>query len=359
MHRNNVMGAFFFLLKSGLWGPQDKEFCFFPLTESAWTALYKHAKEQTVTGILYDGIQLLAKENLPPTPLRIKWIVEIDQIERSNASLNKRIDEQYVFFSKHGLNPVLLKGQAIAASYPLPLHRVSGDVDWYFDSREQFEFASLELNRSGAAVKAKNDSTVYLWGDCEMDLHNRLFDLYNPFSKHVLTRLRADFPDITLAICTHDIQVLAPCVQLVQATAHILKHCFAFGIGFRQFCDLACLYHKYQNEINGSYLCDLYQKLGLTSWIATVHQMLTTYVGLSASLLPFALQRRVSVDPILNDIWQGGNFGFHDSRYVEQEAGWGFRRKNRSKMLIERMLRYFPYAPREAICFPIAHLLKR
>lgn len=355
MNNNRVEQAFFFLLRSGLWREIKGQADCFPLTHQEWFQLYSRAMEQTVEGVLFDGLQFLEKKNLPPSGLRVKWLVRIDMIERHNLRSNTGIAEQFKFFLNKGLRPVLLKGQGVASTYSVLFHRISGDIDWYFEGKEQFHLAHLLLTKAGTAVATQNGALVYHWKDTEIDLHNRIFDLYNPFSRNLLKRIREQYPDTKLWIAGENITILAPIVQIIQVVAHILKHSLAFGIGLRQFCDLACLYATYTEELDGKKLKCIYEELGLIRWIMEVHELLIDYIGLSPDQLPFPIKKIVSSLSIIDDVWNGGNFGFHDKEYAEMKDGYFLRRKNRSGMLFRQLLKYFPYVPKEAFWFPIIH----
>jgi hypothetical protein len=354
MDNTNIEKAFFYLLKAGLWPKERLNDRFLPLSDNEWTILYQRAKAQTVEAIIYDGILLLSPENLPPRLLQIKWSVQVDRIERSNQLTNKLIVEQYIFFTAYGLRPLLLKGQGLAATYANPLHRVCGDIDWYFESKEELALARFKLKERGIP-RLRAGSEVYLWKGGEMDLHDRLFDLYNPFSKKILKRMRADFPDTTLMIDGMPIPILAPDVQLLQVTAHILKHSLAFGIGLRQFCDLASLYSKYAFELNNKRLDYTFGRLGLRRWLTEVHRLLVNHIGLSKTVFPFPVGEEASSLAILEEVWLGGNFGFHDTSTMQRMAGEYVLRKKRTHTLARRFLKYFPYVPKEAFWFPVMH----
>lgn len=356
MENTKIERAFFYLLKVGLWGKGKRNEAFFSLSEDEWSLLYKRAREQTVEAILYDGILRLRPENLPPRLLQIKWSVQVDRIERRNQLANKHIAEQYEFFIGHGLQPLLLKGQGLAATYANPSHRVCGDIDWYFERREELVLARLQLTKLGVP-KLLEGSQVYLWKDSELDLHDRLFDLYNPFSKKILKQLRRDFPDTTVAIDGKQIPILAPQVQVLQVAAHILKHSLAFGVGLRQFCDLASLYNKYSAELEGKRLNQIYNRLGLSRWFTAVHQLLVDNIGLRKEMLPFPVSKTPSSLTIIDEVWTVGNFGFHDTSNMEKIEGDYMLRKNRTATLTKRLLKYFPYVPKEAFWFPFIHFL--
>ncbi|MFC3353466.1 nucleotidyltransferase family protein [Sphingobacterium zeae] len=360
MKNTKIQAALLFLLRGGLWGKkqQHHEKQLFPLSDAEWSGVYRRAHEQTVEGIVYDGLLCLDKVHLPPRQLQIKWSVQIDRIERSHRRMNSQIAEQYAFFTKRDLRPLLLKGQGVAASYRMPQHRVCGDIDWYFETKRECTLAGLHLIKN-CIPRIDAGGQIYRWATSEMDLHDRLFDFYNPFCKDILTQYRSDFPDTTLAFSGQEVPVLSPQVQVMQVTAHILKHSLAFGIGLRQFCDLAALYQRYQHLLDGMRLEQLYRRIGLLRWIAAVHQFLVDELGLSKAYLPFTSPTGSAGIDILQDVWQSGNFGFYDEAYVQHAEGAFLVRKRAPQAMVRRLLRYFPYAPKEAFWFPIIHFFNR
>ncbi|WP_257088551.1 nucleotidyltransferase family protein [Sphingobacterium sp. E70] len=148
---------------------------------------------------------------------------------------------------------------------------------------------------------------------------------------------------------------MAPQVQVLQVAAHILKHSLAFGVGLRQFCDLASLYNNYSAELEGERLNQIYNRLGLSRWFTAVHQLLVDNIGLRKEKLPFPVSKTPSSLAIIDEVWTVGNFGFHDTSNMEKIEGDYMLRKNRTATLTKRLLKYFPYVPKEAFWFPFIH----
>lgn len=359
MKDNRTEKVFIFLLKKGLWGGKEESFQFFPLSIEEWNWIYAQAKAQTVEGIIFDGFQFIEEIYLPPRALRLKWMRRIDRIERRNQDMNKGIIEQYRLFKRYGLHPLLLKGQGVASSYPQPLHRIAGDVDWSFADGHEFYAANMLLKSMGASIMIAKTNAVYTWRGVVVDHHNHIFDLFNPFSKNILRQLRREYPDVTLTIQDQEILVLHPLLQMIQISSHILKHSLAFGVGLRQYCDIATLYHKYSLDIDGNALRNIYKKLGILRWISVLHCILVDYIGLSEDRIPFSFGEQSDTAMIMDDIWKGGNFGFYDVAQSERMDGEFIRRKNSNWSVCRRLIKYFPYAPMEALCFPIAQLFSK
>src|SRR5690606_35422192 len=181
------------LLRLGLWGTAEK-FSFCPLSPEQWGNLYKYASMHTVEGVVYDAFMQMPANQLPPRELMLKWTVRIDQIERHYKQMNACIAEQLGMFNKHGIEPMLLKGQGVAACYRIPEHRVCGDVDWYFKEKNQYLAANTLFSNMGAKVSnMAGFSSEYLWQGIVVEHHQKMVDLHNPFLTRYLKNLETDF----------------------------------------------------------------------------------------------------------------------------------------------------------------------
>src|SRR5690606_9461839 len=186
----------------------------------------------------------------PPRDLMMKWTVRIDQIERHHKQMNACIGEQLVIFGKQGIEPMVLKGQGVAACYKVPEHRICGDVDWYFNSKDQYLAANSLFMDLGAEVSSMAGfSSEYTWRSIIVEHHQRMFDIHSPFATSYLKNLERDFYQQRVQLDVHGSTLLvpAPMLMILQVNAHILKHLLSFGLGIRQLCDSARLYYEFHN----------------------------------------------------------------------------------------------------------------
>lgn len=331
------------LLRLGLWGAAEK-FSFSPLSPPQWEDLYKYASMHTVEGVVYDAFKHMPANLLPPRELMLKWTVRVDQIERHYKKMNAFIAEQLGMFNKHGIEPMLLKGQGVAACYRIPEHRICGDVDWYFKEKNQYVAANTLFNNLGVKVSSMAGfSSEYVWQGIVVEHHQKMFDIHNPFARRYLQNLETDFYRRRVQ---QDVQgttlfLPAPMLMILQVNAHILKHLLSFGLGIRQLCDSSRVYCEFHNEIDGPELQAVYRRLGILKWIDLLHVILVKYIGLPKQYLPFELSEKVEADWMMDEIWRSGNFGFYDSG-----------REQAAKRIWSNIKKYMKYAPMEAISFP-------
>jgi len=361
MQDKKIRIALLTLLRLGLWD-NEKVLKVFPLSPSQWAELYSYAQRHTIEGIVFDGLQQLPHDLLPPRNLLLKWAVKIDQIERHNRQMNICIKEQLGVFNRQGFYPVLLKGQGVAACYAIPDHRVCGDIDWYFEQKKDYQKANEIVRKSGIGVSyTAGFSTAYLWKGIVTEHHQRMFDIHNPLSYLLLNRLqkqmqsqkfKQEFEGETLLLP-------APLLMIIQVNVHILKHLLAFGVGLRQLCDAARVYHTYRLNIDGEELKQVYKKLGILKWVNLLHFVLVKYIGMQLESLPFAVPQDTDADWMMDEIWLSGNFGFYYPQLAQGLGNLQSPATQQSRRIWSNMSRYFKFAPMEAMSFPLVQVYSK
>lgn len=361
MNENRVLSAFFELLRSGLWDRSLQQLDYFPLSKAEWQKLYELSVNHTVEGIIFDGLQRLDLSLLPGRDLLVPWTVRIEKIEQRNKWMNKVVSDQVHFFNRHDIFPILLKGQGLASLYSNPSRRICGDIDWCFESKEAYIKARKLVEGVGIAVnKSAGYSENYLWDNCEVEHHQKMFDIHNPFLKGYISRFAKNENKRKTAILLNNIETLtpSPIATLLQVNLHILKHLLSFGIGIRQLCDSARAYFALHNEYDKASLYNLYKAIGIVKWVNLLHIILVDHFGLDEDVLPFLLNRQVEYKWMLSDILEAGNFGFYHESYAMKESQVGHRVDSSSR-IFSNLTKYFKVAPKEAISFPVIHFISR
>lgn len=358
MLHTKISQTFLSLLRAGLWNRHVDNLSAFPLSTKDWEKVYEISMHHTVEAIVFDGLQLLPEQYLPDRKLHIRWLVRVEKIAQRNIWMNARIAEQYSAFKDIGIEPILLKGQSLAQYYTNPLRRICGDVDWYFEDKKQFSVAVAAIRAKGIEVTpTAGRSVCYVENGCDIDLHTNMYDIHNPFVRYRLSEFtKKEVKNRKkLLINGHSIVLLSPLQQSLLVNAHILKHLLSFGIGLRQLCDAARLYHHFKEQWDIRMVNQLYKKLNIQKWVAQLHTVLVDYIGLPQESLPYKSKEENPVDWMLEDILQAGNFGLYDARYGNVDSVQGGRRTQAKKRVLSNCKRYARYAPCEALFFPITH----
>ena len=313
--QQHVLTAFWTLLKAGLWEKDIDDCSSFPLSESAWNEIFLMARKQTVTGLLYRGLFHLPEPLLPSVSIMACWMVEIDRIERKNLEMNKRLAALVCLLEEQGLYPILQKGQGIASLYEYPLLRECGDVDFYFQRREDWEKANAWMQQMGCTLQIRPDgSSFYHWKGLKVEHHIQGFDLQNPRLKKYISGLEeAKGYDWWTIEDETKVRVFGPELNLLMLNAHILKHMLGLGIGLRQLCDMARAYNRWHDRISGDEMNVIYNTCGLNHWTGLLHAFLVNQLGLPEEKIPSPLPIGSSSDLLLKRVMSGGNFGFYSA----------------------------------------------
>ena len=103
-----------------------------------WNYFLVWAEQQSIAGIILEGIQKTDKEALNiPLGVLMKWIGYVNQIENRNRQLNIRCAEIVDHFKAKGFESCILKGQGNALLYPNPYSRTPGDIDLWLRSERK------------------------------------------------------------------------------------------------------------------------------------------------------------------------------------------------------------------------------
>ena len=328
---DKTLQALFALLQAGLWGRFDEAAAsVFPLSAGEWESVFTLARQQTVTGIAFRGLDFLPEEAAPPMGIMAKWMAHADRIEQSNRVMNETVAKLYGHFASAGVEAVLQKGQGVAAMYPEPLLRECGDIDLYFPGHDG---VSDPLAGIDGAVRERqpDDSWSYVVDGIIVEHHTDLLDIQSPRAKRYVKRLIEE-KGFEKVVTGDGVEVLVPApeVNLLLLSSHILKHAFGVGIGLRQFCDYAVARRYYEGRVNEVEMREIWRMTGLEKW---------------QDLLEGFLVKKTGV--LLDIVLKGGNFGVYSKdRENVPRARWA-RKVQTFRALMGNIGFAFRYAPGE------------
>lgn len=153
---------FFELLKAGLWGGLRpvQEFKSLKVQDFVdWEKVYQLAQEQSLQGIVLEGVEELRAKNIELNVLKallLQWIGEVQVIEQRNKEMNVFLASLLEKLKAAQIKALLVKGQGIAQCYERPYWRVSGDIDFLLD-KENYERGKKFLSGIAQDVHKEND----------------------------------------------------------------------------------------------------------------------------------------------------------------------------------------------------------
>lgn len=358
-YMDNVVKAFFILLRAGLWERKPDSSSVFPLTRNEWEGVFDMARKQTVTALIYQGVCLLPESDFPPQDILLKWVSAVDVIERLNRKMNKSLEELYGMFVQNGLQPVLQKGQGVASFYKNPLSRECGDIDLYFPQKGDVQKAVDFVRKNGGRVSLMPDKSYnFRFRNTEIEIHPFLIDICNPFKGRYIKEIEESSGYVKMCLNGSKTEILVPTpfVNLLLLNTHILKHALGWGIGMRQLCDMAMACYS----LNGSYSKEDMQyyckKFGLCRWTRLLNAFMTDFLGLDEKYM-LTDKRETSAEILKDIILEGGNFGMDRSGRKTEGKSKVMRKLTTMRSFCGNIVFSLKYAPAEGF-WTFAGLLK-
>ena len=308
--------AFLELLKAGLWGTQPEESVFTENTD--WDVVYQLTKEQTVVGIVTDGISALPKQFHGPRPKIMQFYARTMSLEDENRRMNAFVPQLMIQLERKGVHSMLLKGAGVATCYRQPLHRVVGDIDLLVTDAKEYQYArelmlmiaeeveNEDVGRKHSAFQYKG-LTIEVHGDFRFSI-NKQCRLHTPEWKKI--RLAEGGRHLTEGLLKG---AILPPVQfdVLFIFAHMVGHyAGSGGVGLRQVSDWLMFLHQHSAEIDLQTLEEDLDFLGLRKYWEVFGAMAVDQLGFPQELMPLYRTDNVKLGRIvLQNIFKTGNFG--------------------------------------------------
>lgn len=314
--------------------PSDKE----------WRGMYAAALKQTIAGVMFSGVERLPHQQRPPKEIVIKWFSIVNRIEARNKRMNVAAVEVSGRFRKAGFRNVILKGQGIAALYPDPLRRQSGDIDiWLEGSREKILAYVRKFAPKEEALYHHIQFPVI--PDVGIEVHFIPSFCISPFTDKKLQRFFADEASFDNYIVLPDkagrIAVSPERLNRIFLLRHTFGHFLGEGVGLRQVMDYYYLLCASDNPQADRDEMDLLKDLGMYKFAGALMYVLHHVFGLPEDRMLVCMNVKEGRF-LLKEIMQTGNFGHDDDRTKGHKANSHLGRFLLRQRFYMRMLAHYP-----------------
>lgn len=342
--------VFLRVLRSALWGHPVQ----IPDGFNDWGAVMKLANMQAVNGLVWDVMvtNQKIKSSIPE-----QAVAAMRDIPKNNLSMHTKLNNALILvvttLRKHGIEPVLLKGQGLAKYYPTPELRQCGDIDLYV-SENNYEKTYETLMPIVSSIEEKSD----IWCDVKhfnCSIGNVLIEVHRFSDVNILPKLNDIYQSYAQEGLNHNLVPLEFGGTVVMTPAdqfnvyfifdHLWRHFLYTGVGLRQLCDLAVFLNSHL--IDQEYLGPLLTEMkDMKPW-QIFGCVLVDYLGLSENKFPFYDSRnRRKAKRLLNMILEEGNFGQYGS--YPRPVKYGYLREKLISLrchVVRRanMVMIFPY----------------
>lgn len=359
-HDEGVMSEIYFRFLQFSLGLYDgKEFLSGEtLVNFDWNAFYRFAKKQTLTGVIFEGIQRLPKKHAPGQGLLMNWFGQSQRIYQRNLLLNEAASHIYNNIKKEGFRCCILKGQGNALMYPNSFSRTPGDVDvWVNTGRDNIRMLAQQLTKDNGSVGKESLNHIELMiNDIAVELHSTPAILNNPLYNHRLQKWlkrNADLQCSNIIALPNDageIAVPTCAFNVIYQLLHLYHHYFYEGVGLRQIVDYYLVINGLPQmaQMNADFIAwkEELKNLGLWKFAGAVMYVLHKVLDMPENkmIVPMNVKRG---NLLLDEILQGGNFGQFNIRNCYH----GVITHNIQRL--KRDLRLVRFYPEEALSEPI------
>lgn len=317
-----------------------------------WGTLMDLAKEQSILGVVLQGIQSLPSQAWPPKNMLLKWISFSEAIRKKNKVVNNTLKELVTEFTSLGVRPLIVKGQVIAKEYKDPLLRQSGDID-VFIAKNDWPILSkwITKNHFGFTSLAPDKHIEIDYHGVTVELHHHL----NAFSsKHVMKywieEMETKFLERHRPVKIEGVDVLTLGITdtLTHLLVHTHHHLLTEGVGLRQLMDMAMFIHNHFEELNLSQLHSQLVGIDHLNAFNAYMALLNKYLGLPKTEIPFelVLDDYVYADKIMQEVWRGGNFGYKN--HIKGLKMGLLHSIDTARIVIGHSIKFYRLAPSEA-----------
>lgn len=313
------------------------------ISPAEWEMLYDMARQQSLLGVLFYGIQHNRVEK-PERKLLLKWYSMSEKIKQRNQKTNRAAAELTRYWKEKGFRTCILKGQGNSLYYPDPYMRTSGDVDIWVEGghrkvlkrvrklvgKTKFCYHHAEFGKvNGIEVEVH-----YCPSFMNSLVHNRRMQRWFESAADQQFSHEVELPDGAGRVC-----VPTDAFNRIYQMSHISLHFFQEGIGLRQILDYYfVLQHGFTEEERRSDE-KLLKDLGLYSMASAVMFVLKEILNMKPEQMLVPADEKLGRF-LLDEILQAGNFGQYDKRVEHKSGRWA---KNIQRIKRDfRLMRHFP-----------------
>lgn len=342
---------YFVLLRAALWGTPV-------VVDGAidWLGVMQLAQLHANNVLISDVAMRLPDEQQPDADLRLQMQNAMRTNLFGQLNLKQILLSAVKLLREHDIEPVPLKGFALALLYPNPNLRQFGDID-LFVGLDRFHKACAVLRTLpggynwGEEVDAGHQYNIE-FGEYPMEIHRVSADVVDPAEYAIYSQIehdglvehpqKVDFEGFELTIPSKEFMVFF-------TFFHAWHHFLTSGVGWRQISDVAITLHAYHGQLNTDKLHHWLADMHLMQPWQTFGWLMVNCLGLPEAEMPFYdISCRRRAQRLYRRIMEEGNFKRKSSfkQHKPRQAGIGRKFHSFALIFVDffRIAKVFPGA---------------
>ncbi len=326
------------------------------------TALYEEARVQAVPILAMEALSAEEKETVSEET-RARWKKTL--LAQSAYNIQLLYEQQAVLhlLRESGIPCAVLKGSSVACHYPIPTHRVMGDMDILVPPDRQMEAVRLLQTAGYGEILAEEHHCHYTIAKDKLtvEMHREPNGIHMVTDEAIAEKLHAFFADALADVTwVGDIPILATDRQAVVLLIHKLEHFLDGGLGLRQLCDWSCFVQARLTPDEWNSLRPFLAECGLLEFAGVITRACCDHLHLPTEAAPWCMEYdRELAGEVMEAIVENGNFGRKDGddaygKRLFSDYESSNRLASLFRMLGKACRHHWPPCARHRIFMPVA-----
>lgn len=280
----------------------------------AWKPFYETSMRQGVIGIAINGLQTymkdtptykpFANETAPERLKRLQGIGKVVTTERMYATHEKAMVKLAQLYAHKGIRMMVLKGYGLSLDWPVPNHRIVGDLDIYNFGKWKEADAWVAKVCGIKVDDAHEHHTLFSFKGFLVENH---YDFINTKAHRDAPKIEARLKELVNK-GVKKIEVEGTCIYLPSADfnalflmRHMGQHFAAEHLNLRQVLDWGFFVRAHHNEVDWNATISFLKEIGLYKFFNQINAICVDYLGFKESCFPLIernqdLEKRILMD---------------------------------------------------------------
>lgn len=335
-----------------------------PLTLDEWENIFQLSKKQALLGVFQKAVMSLPSDQIPPQKIKVRYAIIEDKVREKNELLGEHIVQVGTRMKDIGVECCLLKGQGVAALYPQPGSRQSGDIDvWIRLEDSKPNPLRLPSRRVPPIVKklrrhwkvgdvVYHHADVYMFEDgTALETHFMPTWMFNPVYNRRLQRYFDSQADRQFASIDKKIGIAVPTIDFncIFLLLHIFRHFLYEGVGLRQLMDYYYLL-KTSNVSQRKEAYDFLCTIGMNKFCSGLMYCLKEYFNMQDDYMLCEPDKDMG-EFMMREVELAGNFGAFDTR--QQAVNSNTPLLKRIMVRLTHIFRFYRLSHKEVLWGPV------
>lgn len=282
-------------------------------SETDWNAIFTIAKQQGVSAIVLDAIDLLNAQPRPSESVLIQWIKHSVMTGRNYIKHADQIHTLADFYNQYGIRVLLLKGYGCSLCCPKPEHRPTGDIDVFLFGKKDEADALVEKVLGIRVHRGYHKHSTFNYGGGVVENHAKFID-------DVSHKSNIRFEQILMSVLEKEgclqspidnVLLPSPTFNALFLLRHTGEHFASNEIMLRHVLDVGTFFQQYHSQIDWALVFKVYKEERMMRFFNAIATICVDHLGMDAAcfasddkLYTYQSDGTALAERILSDIFE-------------------------------------------------------